>query len=169
MNIDSKEIGQTTKNLYLDPSFTPEEVDIIIEATHEWEMSTGFRVIFNVLYEKPIILKARDIEIFKMDSNNSFVKQAESGHKDNLKHVVYGLCWKYHEPNPIIWIITDRINGNNKVLLLTVIHELGHSLGMEHSDNPNTILATYQNLNIEHLTYEDLKEYCKLHDCSVND
>lgn len=154
------------ETIYLDKSFNKDEVDIIIQATWEWSKATENRVIYkviqlnehnnNVSMKNSILVNkfpADNIQILTLDyiSNNTVL-----GYYSN-EHVV-----------PNIGIVAERLE-NAALYKEVVMHELGHSLGLEHDESDHgigTLMYPSVELQSENITKADIEHYCEVHNCS---
>ena len=51
----------------------------------------------------------------------------------------------------------------DKELYLLMLHEAGHSIGMEHTSNPKDVMYPYLNSNQKTLTNNDIKQIQQLY------
>lgn len=69
---------------------------------------------------------------------------------------------------PTIWIVQDRIEFEEEYLAI-VMHELGHSLGLEHTTHEETLMYPMIDGSIMCITQYDLKGFCKIYGCDTEE
>lgn len=153
------------KTLYLDRTMIDEEFFHFVEAAIEWNDATDGQVIFDVkrLPQKNInpldAIIIMDVtpdfpDIILMDNIGSYDTLGVFGNEHGLANII---------------MVVERIEDAQYTPV--VMHELGHSLGLEHIQGADGI-GTLMFPNIEggssHLTDRDLAQLCKLYhtDCS---
>jgi Matrixin len=160
------------KTLYIATDFTPEEMQQIKEAAQEWEEKTHHFVIFDEVYYEP-----KEITPNISSGNNNVVmvncflgmqciqEMDEAVKKEHPNaSTLYGIgLYVPKSPNPMIYIASDRISTWHEYKTAT-LHELGHSLGLDHDEKDNQAIMYYAP-SAQHLTDEDIREFCKLHGC----
>ena len=70
---------------------------------------------------------------------------------------------------PCIILVSNRILENDYKAV--VLHELGHSLGLEHNEGINgidTLMYPSIDLGSNHITFRDGQQFCKLYHCDPN-
>jgi hypothetical protein len=154
------------KTLYLERAIYDSEMMYIIEAAIEWNIATDGQVIFdievlpqhNILMSDALIIYNVSIDnpdIILMDSNSHMITLGYFNERTML---------------PYIALVEERISDNRGVSV--VLHELGHSLGLEHpnsKEHPEIGLGDlmYSNVDMgsDHITSGDLKQFCNLYHC----
>ena len=158
--------------LYLDRNFDDFEQEAITKAALEWTSTTNHIVEFDIVqlpaHEKIDIAYAVIITKVSPDYPNVIILDAENG--DNTLG--------YYDRNsviPHIALVTDRLKDDKYSSV--VLHELGHSLGLEHlegSENLDTLMYPYVNIIVngislpagsDHITLKDGQKFCKLYHC----
>jgi hypothetical protein len=155
------------KTLYLDRNLSDGDTAIIISAALEWHVATNGLVTYDI-----IKLPRKNISI-----NNSIVivivspdlpdiialDSATDGEETHLG---------YYENNvyiPYIGIIPTRIAPEE--YRATIMHELGHSLGMKHTDELEgigTLMYPNADFGARKITDEDLKAFCVIYHCDAS-
>ena len=146
------------KTIYIDRSFSEQEKLYIVEAALEWSRATNHIVDYEI--------KSLPCEI-ELDEALIFVKY-NSDHPDIIFMDFFGyeILGYYNDKNiPSISLVTDRIDA--KDFTNVVLHELGHSLGLEHVEDKEMLMyPTMNNVNNK-ITKKDLVDFCKLYKCNA--
>jgi hypothetical protein len=153
------------KTLYLSREINDEEMFCIIDASLEWSEVTNGQVIFDVkrLPQKNFD-KENAIVIFNVDPDFPDIILMDGtrgpvtlGYYDHS----YGLSY--------IALVDNRLDDNNYEEV--VLHELGHSIGLEHSggaDGIGTLMYPNVDEGSYHVTDKDLKQLCELYHCDAS-
>lgn len=149
--------------LYVDKTFTDDEVEYILAATWEWSKATDGRVTYDVVFlssynkidfKHGILLNKvseDNIEILALDRLNH---NSTLGYYTNSGFM------------PQIVLVSNRIS--EREYKMVVMHEIGHSLGLKHNEGDegmNTLMYPTVELQSDYISETDLKNYCKLHHC----
>lgn len=152
------------KNVYVDNKFDDIEKQYIIEAGKEWELRTHNLVEFNFLFE----FSLDDIEL--VNSRYALIiKKANKNDEDFNrfdKKLQDALGVYDPRPNtPIIYILSERLDFTD--YKATVMHELGHSLFLKHSNSGKAIMYPYIGKEDIHKNIHtiDLEQFCDLYQC----
>jgi len=157
--------------LYLDRNFDEFETELTMQAALEWSKATNHRVEYDVIqlptrekinYKNSVFIAKRSI-----DDPQVILMDLAGGNQTLGVYEKRGL--------PHITIVGERVNYNNfKEIML---HELGHSLGLEHLEgleNIDALMFPYTDMNInglivptgsDHITSKDVKQFCELYHC----
>lgn len=157
-----------SETIYLDKSFTKEEVDIVLEATWEWAKATDNRVIYKVIQ---LSEKENEISI----NNSILFNKVNADNIDilSLDYLHHNYTLGYYSNNnviPNIVIVAERLDSE-RLYKEVVLHELGHSLGLEHDHEASgigTLMYPSVDKQSESITPTDVFNYCKIHHCLKN-
>lgn len=143
--------------IYADNSFSELERKLIIRAANELEY------FLNGLY-KIIIDFSLDIKSNKLIHNHIMIKADLENQKildwdKKAKEPVLGLCISYSDNLREILIVSERLK-NTHSFRTTVIHELGHLIGMSHTPPPS-IMHAINSTEILYPTILDAEECAK--------
>lgn len=160
--------------LYVDRYFDEEEVETIVAAALEWSEAT------NHIIEYDVIQLPTEDEII-MDTAVFIVKTSPDDPRIvMLDKISSSFTLGLYEGNglPSIALVTDRLDKHNYKEV--ILHELGHSLGLEHlkgEENINALMYPYTEIKIgedefipagsQTITRSDLVAFCKLYHCDV--
>lgn len=155
--------GHVHKIIYLDRNFDDIEQEHIIMAALQWSEATNHIVEYDVvqLPSREKIDVTRALFFVKVSADYPDVVIM-----DNIKKTTTLGYFQDRGPLPYISLIQDRLNEDNYEAV--VLHELGHSLGLEHLEGPegwNTLMYPYVDLGSDHITEKDLVQFCKLYKC----
>jgi hypothetical protein len=148
--------------LYIDYEFSESEKDIITAAAYDWQTSTKHVAQFDIVYlPSDVIDLTKGILILKTNEFDPDIILLD--HYSNIRNIrILGFC-RSKTAIPFIKIVASRLNLKNYKTVVT--HELGHLVGLSHTDEPDTLM--YPIINLESLTISDydLENFCKLYKC----
>lgn len=163
---DKKYTEYSHSILYLDKSFTDDEIDVVLDATLEWNKATGGRVNYDIImlnssnetidFNRGILvnkLPADNIEILTLDFRNENITLGYFTNQGLMPHIA---------------IVADRLDLDDYKTV--VMHEIGHSLGLDHNegdDGIGTLMYPTIELQSNYISETDIKNYCKLHHCKL--
>lgn len=154
------------KTLYLTREIYDDQIFHITEAAMEWREVTNGDVVFDIKMlpqqdiswgDSIIVMNVTpdEPEIIILDVTN--------------RHTTLGL---YNTNNglPAIELVDERITEDDYTSV--VLHEMGHSLGLEHPDTPSdpdrgigSLMYSSILFGNRHITTFDLKQFCHLYHC----
>jgi hypothetical protein len=154
------------KILYLERGMDEEEMLHILSAAIEWNRATNGEVVFDIK-----MLPRRD-----MNPNNALIilnvtpDYPEVILMDNLNSM--STLGYFNDRGMLSYIALVEPRVSDRDMTAVFLHELGHSIGLEHPDlngHPEIGIGSLMYSNIElggpHITDEDLKQFCRLYHC----
>lgn len=158
-------------NIHVDTSFTSLERQVIFDAVTDLEFFLNYRYIFNIkfdLTEETFHMFPSDHTIIKAEEDFPIIADFE---KENNIYTI-GLCQSYENNTNDIYLLHNRLNAYHindcyNVWKVTVLHELGHLLKLQHTNGG--IMQAKINGDILYPTYEDAVEFSRVHQCSPDD
>lgn len=160
-------------NLYVSDEFDQEEVNIINEATLEWEEKTHGILVYHIYYNFDVrnwksIIGAHSIIVEKVSKyqRRTFLIDQEISKENNWPSSIVGL----YDPRytvPRIFLVYDRLLGK-KYMEGTMKHELGHAAGCEHLEEEDTLMFAGMDKSSRTITSSDIIEFCRVNGCDPN-
>ena len=154
------------KTLYVGRDVGQEEMLHIMEASIEWNRVTNGQVAFDIKkMPQPHVVMADAIVV-----NNISPDFPEIILLDTVKHNstlgFFNEDWGMGR----IALVDERIKEEDYTAV--ILHELGHSLGLQHPDSEDqplegvgSLMFSSVDLGSNHITSDDLKQFCKLYHC----
>lgn len=164
----------TNQTLYIEDTFTQDEIAYIYAASLEWSKATDNRVKYNLVILRPgiIVQLGNSLVINKVSASNADVIVLDYlFNKDNPPNTaIKTLALGYYYDSkvlPSIILVSERLDDFNYKSV--VMHELGHSLGLSHNEKKENIFNSIMFPSLEgqsnEITDVDVKQYCKIHHC----
>lgn len=154
------------KTLYLERGVSDEEMFHIIRATMEWHEVTNGQVTFDIKRLPTQNIKpAEAIIVFNVSPDYPDIILLDAvKHNRTLGYFNNDRGLEY------IALVDQRITDSD--FDSVVMHELGHSLGLDHpdsEDHPERGIGSLMHSTIDegsnHITSLDLKQFCQLYHC----
>lgn len=154
--------------IYVDDQFSMSEIEIIRDAAKEWAFATHNKVQFTFFYFHHIPNREIASEIpfnimIKIHSTDQFVFKMDM----EDKHNILGF-YRFIGGNFYIGLVFDRII-NEQQFRSVVMHELGHSLGINHNNSEPAIMNSATGEEYKCLTKLDMDLFCDAYSCKSED
>jgi len=153
--------SQMLEEIHVDISFTEDERLLIRQAAKDFEYFSNDQVSFDLRFD----LDPTDEEAIKnqavmlrVDKTYPLVVEMDGYYNQTI----LGLCM-YREEHDAVYMVYDRLS-NPITFRTTVIHELGHFMGLDHTLG-RSIMYKHNMNNVLYPTYIDAVEFAKTYDC----
>ncbi len=155
------------KYVHIDPLFGSIERQIIINALKEWEVATNYMIVWTVSDWPDSSEHPEDI--FK-DSDNKHLMIYRSLSIDpeiidietKEGHGIAGYAFHYkHSQVEYILLIVDKL-ANERSFRIVTLHEIGHNLGLPHSEEYGTLMHAKKLYHASGITSSDLNDLWKI-------
>lgn len=150
------------KTLYLERSVYDDEFFAIVRASIEWNEATNGQVVFDIQQlPYPDIDAQNGIIVINVDPDFPEVILL-----DRRKNLITPAYFNHDSILSYIALVPERIDEGR--FTQVVLHELGHSLGLEHvvgADGLDTLMYPSIDLGSKHIAQADLDQLCKLYHC----
>lgn len=162
--------AQIEKTIYVDSHFTTEERAQILAAGNQWTFATRGRVVFHFLIDENI-----DPNVTAQFSENRLLRisifHPFIAHEDALAgaKVLGATSTQPGNPNFLIVIVWERLDDSMAKFEGVIIHELGHSIGLQHENSCPSIMNSSVYWKYDRLSRYDLQQFCKLNFCNVDE
>lgn len=144
-------------NFFIKPGLDEKQMQSVINAFAEWEINTNQRVSF--------------VQSSFEDRSSMLIVVYPSKRKD--------IGTRHHNPTLIGWFdvcgpdndrcIEIAFDQNARDFHASMLHEIGHSLGLDHLDNKKyqskTVMTSDTNYASDYLTCTDMQQFCSLWHC----
>jgi predicted Zn-dependent protease len=155
-------------DLYISNRFDDEEVKLIEASALEWENKTHHIITYHIYYNfdvskyKQINTNMHSIIFVKLSKYSQQVNDMDR-YQGHGRTQILGLYDSTKEI-PVIFIVYDRMLGQ-AYYQGTIMHELGHSLGLDHIQMEDTLMYPTMDHSSRHISSRDLQEFCKIYNC----
>jgi hypothetical protein len=155
--------------VYIDPTFTLEEQAQIRLAGAEWTHATRGMVVFHFLIDPNLDTNAAypalENRLIRLSIFSPFMQNEDR----KAQALVLGATATYPtSPNFTIVVAWERLDTSMPKFQGVIIHELGHSLGLEHINQCPSIMNSSVYWKYDHLSRYDLKQFCDKDSCDVD-
>lgn len=156
---------QYSEYILADITFTPKERDYILAGIKNFEYFCNGMIKFSIKFElEPKTLVPPNCSLLlRSASADPIIVLAD----DKFKSNILGLCQVTEAGARLIYLVHDRLAQDN-VWRTTTAHELGHYVGMHHTERPS-IMHRLNYGNVPFFTYIDALEFAHTFACSAED
>ena len=144
-------------NIIISDKFSTDEKEIIKNSFLEWQTYTKSIVLFNInyfdsKYKSLYFERVSDDDLFAVEIDNYANGNVLGAYEEGINYSV-------------IFIIPDRLT-DFKSFKSTTLHEIGHSIGLNHNKIKNTLMYPNEDFASINITKYDLTQFCKIYSCN---
>jgi hypothetical protein len=154
------------KTVYIEDNLSQPQITAVFDALMQWEYETHDMVQFDIKFYSSIAEEQTitDIGHSLIIRNTTAVNKEIFDADMKQDHVLtVGIYTKNEHNIPMIMLVSDRLNIY--LYEITALHELGHSLGLFHEQDKNSIMYFNVNQGAGKITNIDLDQFCELYYC----
>lgn len=151
------------KTLYLDRNFTDDQVFSLTSAAVSWTEKT------NHIAEFDVVQLPTDEKISVSDAIIMVKASPDYPEVMIIDRAIKGITLGYYNDSGLITyilLVSDRIDED--FYTSVSLHELGHSLGLEHNkgiEGIGTLMYPSADFGADVITNKDVENFCKLYKC----
>lgn len=154
-------------DVWIDPNFSSEQFQIIVQSFGEWEKETNQTVKFHQVDHAPILGRPF-IAVWK--STHTEIYKQKSVINDHSPGMTIGLTMYHGYYDAAVLLDYDM---GQSIFHGVVLHEIGHCLDLDHVEDAKydgqTIMRPITSQFSSYLTCLDMTNFCKLWKCSPNE
>lgn len=161
--------------IYISPEFTPEEHNNIVNGILMWERATNGLIVWHLMSFDPKNsppkpagccggVQQRSVMFRRATSGDEWVKKWDAEHRPKT---LLGLCQGNSlEETAWLWLVENRLNTSESESVIAA-HELGHALGLDHTDDKDSVMSEFFRTSTRCLTVHDLRAFCDKYGCNT--
>ncbi len=141
------------------------EAAAIEAATEEWKTKTHSIATFDIRFVEtaPTHLEPTDILIKPVEADDPHVLAIEE--RDRNSGSGGNVLALFEYSSNTLFIVPARLTMPDDFRMV-FLHELGHSLGLQHSASIDSVMYQYSLISSKHITANDIAAFCVIYGCS---